>query len=214
MRLAGLAFAVLLVGCGNAPKLPDVSDPNVLTAVAATVRVSCIGYDGIEIGSGSGVVINDGQILTCHHLNALRMGVTGFRVTDVTGQQTLAKFVKAGANDWMILEPLRRVGKPVRVPHGRLRRDFEEVFALGYPIGLNQMTLTKGQVQPFEGKLARISAPIAPGNSGGGAWLPSPQGKPALTGLTAAIFLGNGHPVHHMALLVPIETIEAEGGLE
>ncbi len=76
------------------------------------------------------------------------------------------------------------------------------------------MSLTKGKILPFAGTLVRISAPIAPGNSGGGAWLPSPTGKPALTGLTAAIFLGNGTPYAHMAVLVPIETVEAEGGLE
>ena len=215
MRQLLLSVVVLVgIGCSSTPQLPDVSDPNVLTAVLATVRVACLDGEGNEVGSGSGVLINDGLVLTCRHLNNLRAGVVGFRVMDVTGATSLAKFVKSGANDWMTIAPEKKLGKPVLVPHGRKRRDFEDCFALGYPIGLNQMTLTKGQIQPFEGKLARISAPIAPGNSGGGAWLPSPTGKPALTGLTAAIFLGNGYPYAHLAVLVPIETIDEEGGLD
>ena len=215
MRQLLLSVVMLVgLGCSIAPDLPDVSDPNVLTAVLATVRVACLDGEGHEVGSGSGVLINDGVVLTCRHLNNLRAGVVGFRIMDVTGATTLAKVGKSGGHDWMTLIPEKKLGKPVLVPHGRKRRDFEDCFALGYPIGLNQMTLTKGQIQPFEGKLARISAPIAPGNSGGGAWLPSPTGKPALTGLTAAIFLGNGYPYAHLAVLVPIETIYEEGGLD
>jgi hypothetical protein len=210
--LAAVA-GIFLIGCSTSPPLPDTTDPNVLTAIMATVRVSCLDFQGREIASGTGVVVNDGRILTARHLWAPDYGIVGFDVSDVTGKKVKARLLTYGRNDWAVLIPEKPIGKPVSANPYADRRDFEEVFSVGYAVGLKHMTYTQGRIQPFEGKLARISAPVAPGNSGGGAWLPSPDGKPTLTGLVVAMFMANGVPYAHMGIIVPISLVHEEGGL-
>ena len=211
---SALILSVVLLGCGSPPQLPNTGDPNVLSAVAATVRVACLNVQGKEVGSGTGVVINGGQILTARHMWEPDYGIVNYRITDITGAECIAEAKKLGKSDWMLLEPKLKLGKAIKVYPGRRFKLFENVFVVGYPVGLAHQTYTEGKIQPFEGKLARISAPIAPGNSGGGAWLPSPSGQPALAGLVVAMFTSRGQMLTHMGIIVPLDVIEEEGGLK
>ncbi len=211
-RVAAL-LPLLLLGCGTTQRVeqrPQAIDLS--TAIASVVRVVALDIDGHRMWSGSGVMVSKTRILTARHVTS--DVVATYAIRSISGAEVLARFVSAAATaDWAVLEADESIGIPADImPEGDSVEVLSSVMAVGYAAGLQDPTITFGHLQPFEGGLYRISAPIAPGNSGGGAFSLC-RGRAVLIGLTVAVFAPGGNFVAHMGVVVPIGLIRDGGGL-
>lgn len=121
-------------------------------------------------GSGSGFFINDGDIITNHHVlcgstsaNILMSNGQSYRIREVIAENVQADLIMVRAD-----VPSSEI-RPLRLKT-TLPEVGENVFAIGSPLGL-QNTVTNGIVSAIrsDGSISevQISAPISPGSSGG-----------------------------------------------
>jgi len=220
-RLLAVAFlATTLAACsgsvaiqGELPVKGSEAWPLAIP-MAGSVRVLALNDMGMAVSAGSGVVISATRVVTARHM--ISEDVVRFKVRSISGHEVLAKAVVSGTEgmaDWATLECEDSIGIPVEMaPRGLVPEPLSPIVAIGYAVGLLDPTVTFGHVQPHGGGLYRISAPIAPGNSGGGTFLLY-RGRPVLIGLTVGVYTSRGSLLTHMALVVPLDMIRDGGGL-
>ncbi len=143
-----------------------------------------------ERGSGSGVVVAPGVILTAKHVVD---GIEKIQVDQLGNKYTATLIVEAEGNDIALI-----VAPGVACPCAHLStfegRVDDEVVAIGWPLSLGVQILTYGHVQGvWSGGAAgepRLVATtnIAPGNSGGGLFrFSEANGRWELAGITVAV---------------------------
>lgn len=119
-------------------------------------------------GSGTGFLIDDkGHILTCFHV--INQAVHIFVTLPATGQKKIpAKIVSIYPEmDMAILKVNIKVNRFLELGDSDSIKIGKEVLAIGYPLGLTKLKITKGIVSGLESGFIQTDAPINPGNSGG-----------------------------------------------
>ena len=134
----------------------------------SVARVNVMDASGRMVGSGSGVVIDDGVLLTSCHV-----ATVGAKLTAKLGESVLHATV-ALADEVYDLCRLNVPGmRAPPVPLGSVDtlRTGQRVYAIGAPQGL-ELTLSEGIVSALRkvngGIVIQTTAPISPGSSGGG----------------------------------------------
>ena len=215
-HLIPIALAALTVGCagiqppaafapsgsaaGIAQSQEGCQEPS-RQVLSSVVRVKT--GDG---GHGSAVVIRSGRLLTVAHLLdddvPVEIEVGGaFRPAYVISIDRSNDIALIGA-DTGALESVPLSPEPLR--------KFEPVWAVGYPLSLEQFT-TWGHFQLVHGERLYTSAPITSGNSGGGL-LHCKDGRFELAGIVQS-FHGyqrgeNFISVGHLSVSLPIREVE------
>ena len=188
--------------------------------VRSSVRI--VEYDAkyTVIGYGSGVIISASDdetlILTCEHV------VDGAVYYSVTTNRNLHEyFVSVHKrsrdlnNDWAILRAPYRIGVAAPIIANDKESHLElgqYVASVGYGMGLENITVTDGRFQSYEGGYLRYSAPSIFGNSGGGVYA-FVHGRLTLVGISARIMVSQYGVVTHLGFAVPIQAIRAKGGI-
>ena len=134
----------------------------------SVARVNVMDASGRMVGSGSGVVIDDGVLLTSCHV-----ATVGAKLTAKLGESVLPATV-ALADEVYDLCRLNVPGMrapPVPIGSVDTLRTGQRVYAIGAPQGL-ELTLSEGIVSALRkvegGTVIQTTAPISPGSSGGG----------------------------------------------
>ena len=134
----------------------------------SVARVNVMDASGRMVGSGSGVVIDDGVLLTSCHV-----ATVGAKLTAKLGESVLPATV-ALADEVYDLCRLNVPGMrapPVPIGSVETLRTGQRVYAIGAPQGL-ELTLSEGIVSALRkvegGTVIQTTAPISPGSSGGG----------------------------------------------
>jgi|GEM_PF-2519277 len=166
-RALVLGGAVLLAACAVsyawAATAVDIGRPS-------TIAISD-SYEGIY---GSGVVIAPGMVLTAAHVvDAYYDYGLDLTVVDDDGMEYEASVQEVADVDDLALLSVRGLSAPpiARATAGALRAG-DDVYALGYPLGLESLTVTKGIVSAIDQwidglQYVQTDASINPGNSGG-----------------------------------------------
>jgi serine protease Do len=130
-------------------------------------------------GSGSGLLIDkEGTILTCEHV--IRLGNRDTQSIDITKGLEVPKEAELLRTNKSYDAALIKV-KDLSVNENTSQRTYEQVnvgedcFVLGYPVGLNHLTLSRGVISAkgtglipqFMFNLIQIDARVNDGNSGG-----------------------------------------------
>ena len=153
----------------EASAAPARSAENVYADVAASVAlVTVMDATDRTVGSGSGVVIEPGIVLTsCHVAKA------GSKVAVKFGALVLPATIKLAdeAYDLCRLAVGGLRAPPVRIGSVASLRTGQKVYAIGAPAGL-ELTISEGIVSSLrrldDGTVIQTTAPISPGSSGGG----------------------------------------------
>lgn len=158
----------------QAPATPAPSgvalSPEQLFAQASlsVVRINVVNDGGVEMGHGSGVVIDRGEVITnCHVAKA------GPRLkAKYQGKQYDASIlINDERHDLCKLSVMGLDAPPVSIGKVAGVHIGQKVYAIGSPQGLD-LTLSDGMVSSLreseEGTYIQTSAPISPGSSGGG----------------------------------------------
>ena len=134
----------------------------------SVARVNVMDASGRTLGSGSGVVIDDGVLLTSCHV-----ATVGAKLTAKLGEIVLPATI-ALADEVYDLCRLNVPGlraPPVPIGSVETLRTGQRVYAIGAPQGL-ELTLSEGIVSALRkvdgGTVIQTTAPISPGSSGGG----------------------------------------------
>ena len=145
------------------------SAENVYAEVApSVVRVNVTDPADRTVGTGSGVVIEPGVVLTnCHVVKA------GPNLTVKLGSSVLPATITLADEEYdlcrIAVAGLR--APPVRIGSVASLRTGQKVYAIGAPAGL-ELTISEGIVSSLrriqEGTVIQTTAPISPGSSGGG----------------------------------------------
>jgi len=150
-----------------APAVPSAE--NVFAEVSPSIAlVNVFDGSGRTIGSGSGVVIEVGVVLTnCHVAKA------GTTLTVKFGEKSMPATIQT-ADETFDLCRLNVPGlsaSAVRIGSVTSLRTGQRVYAIGAPVGL-QLTISEGIVSALrevdDGTVIQTTAPISPGSSGGG----------------------------------------------
>lgn len=154
-----------------------------------------------QIGSGSGVVIERGKVVTNWHVIERASTVTVKRKDVNYTAQVLSD---RRDRDLALLSVQGLESPPVGVSSIRTVEVGQPVYAVGAPAGL-ELTLTNGLVSALrevdDGKLIQTSAPISPGSSGGGLF--NEQGQ--LIGITT--LKGSGKAMEGLGFAVPADWV-------
>jgi hypothetical protein len=207
----GLFLAVATAGCVAAP--PD-ADPLVATPLrevrdppgerplrVATVRVRNVGC--ASLGTGSGVVVDEGLIATNRHVVD---GASRLEINTWDGQTFEVDVASAASESDLALVRVAGTLPPAIPVADRDLEAGETVTIAGYPAGRRFTTVT-GEVRAIGpipgdeiGDVARVDARVRPGNSGG------PVGDEAgrLVGLVYAATTDDGD-----ALVIPASRLRA-----
>ena len=175
-----------------------------LTAFAADFSIPrSVSYEiSSDIGTCSSVVINYKLMLTAAHC------------VEAVGQEIVVKDLMVGkvfkidksVDLALVLLPVEL--KSISVASERPQID-SDIVVVGYPLGVAQWA-TVGHVQGFieaEGRML-ISAPIAPGNSGGGVFMQYSDGSWVLVGVVSQVYgLMFNNILPHMGRVIDIDTI-------
>lgn len=135
-------------------------------------------------GSGSGVVISNGRVLTNHHV------VRDCRSIRVGAERHAAKALVSDPDaDLALLRTDAHHEHFVSLSPSRAARLGQPVVAAGYPLGdlLGSLNVTTGSVSADTGaggnrRLFQLTAPVQPGSSGG----PVLDGRGALLGIVVS----------------------------
>ncbi|NTU71577.1 MAG: trypsin-like serine protease [Coriobacteriia bacterium] len=143
---------------------------NVTEAAKSSVVAISSSSEGIF---GSGVFIAPGRVLTAGHVaDYVEQGGSTCRVVTDDGEQYRFEILKSNSSpDLAILELDSSVGTPIVFETAPVGVG-DEVWALGYPLGLTKLVVTKGIVSSLEQEVEgeaylQTDASINPGNSGG-----------------------------------------------
>jgi len=134
----------------------------------SVARVNVMDASGRMVGSGSGVVIDDGVLLTSCHV-----ATVGAKLTAKLGESVLPATVALADEvyDLCRLNVPSMRAPPVPLGSVDTLRTGQRVYAIGAPQGL-ELTLSEGIVSALRkvdgGTVIQTTAPISPGSSGGG----------------------------------------------
>lgn len=156
MRHLLVCLLLSLVGCMPAIK-PQCTSPDRATLSSITRVVT---FDG---GNASGVVVGKGRVLTAAHVVSQQKTVL-VRIGDAYYEA--AVLALDDETDLALLAVDTGDLKPVRMSMGALR-EFEQVWAVGYPLAREQST-TPGRFQGVANGRLYTTAQIDNGYSGGG----------------------------------------------
>ena len=121
------------------------------------------------VGSGTGFIIDDiGHILTCFHV--INQGVHIFVTMPKSGKERIpAKIVAIyPETDIAIIKiNLKEKTKFLKLGNSDNIKIGKEVIAIGYPLGQDKLSLTKGIISGIQNNYIQTDASINPGNSGG-----------------------------------------------
>jgi len=145
------------------------SAENVFAEVAPSIAlVNVLDGSGRTIGSGSGVVIENGVVLTnCH------VAQRGATLAVKFGEKSMPATIQLAdeAFDLCRLDVPELSAPAVVIGSVTSLRTGQRVFAIGAPVGL-ELTISEGIVSALremdDGTVIQTTAPISPGSSGGG----------------------------------------------
>lgn len=181
-----LGCSTATVGSGNAP---------FMAARATTVRV-----DNLVGSIGAGNVLNDRCVVTAAHVADREiMGVT----TPSGKVSYMAKVIRDEDADIAVMCGTEKIDAPA-ISFGAVPATYDPVFAIGYPLG-RRLFLTEGRWQDDD----MISAPCAPGNSGGGVFNAAGQYVGFLDAMALLHHYGETLPVYHLCDVVSVKDIQA-----
>ena len=163
MRGPAIALAALL------PTMAFAMTPGqVYEAVKDSVVVVKVGdKQGRQVGSGSGVMLPSGDIITNYHVVK-----GGAMYTVGRGPQHIPATLKAGDpdKDLCLLTAPGLVAEPARLGKAARLKVGDAVYAVGAPQGL-ELSLSEGIVSQLRGgppPIIQTTVAISPGSSGGG----------------------------------------------
>jgi S1-C subfamily serine protease len=199
---AVIATAVLAVVVGASALLASCSNPAPSYAAprAAVVQL----FDkGSKFSGCSGVMVAPLRLLTANHC----LGEDGKDVLEATPQRLHTKVLRQDkVNDLVLLEVA--LNCPCVPVAGSPPALDQQVVAIGFPINavVGMQIATEGRYQGIGpvrgiegGARLRFTAPIAPGNSGGGVFAKA-SGEWRLVGISTSITgPGDGTSVSHLA---------------
>jgi hypothetical protein len=165
---------ILLVGTVclilGAPSLAFGASKNVEEAKQSTVAI----FDSSEGNIGSGVVIAPGFVLTAAHvIDAVESYRLDKTLVTTSGEESRYVVSKSDRDVDLALLEVRSLGKtPIQPGTDGAISSGDEVYALGFPLGLKNVVVTRGTVsapdQEVEGHhYIQTDASMNPGNSGG-----------------------------------------------
>lgn len=199
---AGLCFA-LVAGFAN-PGLGFAQSTAVESAKASTVAI----YDSTAGIFGSGVIVAPEWVLTAAHVvqAAEDRGLEQSLRTQDGASYTYEVVAISNESDLGLLRTTGLTG-PTIARGTATSSTGDEVYAVGYPLGLDSMSVTKGVVsapsQTVEGKeYLQTDASINPGNSGGP--LVDSQGRLIGINVMKAAWPG----VDSMGFAVPLDAVQ------
>jgi S1-C subfamily serine protease len=175
-------------GTGSAERMPETSVPaivrpmdtpapastirsaeNVFSEAAPSIaRVNVMDDTDRTVGTGSGVVIDNGIVVTSCHVAKL-----GTKLAVKFGELVLPATIRLADEEYdlcrLAVSGLR--APPVKIGSVASLRTGQKVYAIGAPAGL-ELTISEGIVSSLrridEGTVIQTTAPISPGSSGGG----------------------------------------------
>lgn len=233
-----LALAALIVGCVPAPAskqagepaspapllspsaMPVSADAPALRAGSPerlarqmTVRVRSLGCG--RVGTASAVAVGRRLLVTNRHVVA---GADSIELNFWDGSRAQARpRTVAVADDLALVEVSRRLPAVARIAPDDASKG-AELFVVGFPNGGRQ-TVARGELieyaplerHPDASPVMRLSAPIAPGNSGG----PVLDASGAVIGVVFGIETATGHglAVPASAVLALLEQRDAQGAV-
>ncbi|MBT8144727.1 MAG: serine protease [Gammaproteobacteria bacterium] len=215
--VATLAVATLLCACSGTPLVETSASYRSYTLYTDTNPQVCNNPDDIVLrsivrvatgdgGDASGVVVADGKVLTAAHVvagsNLALVRIDGaYRHAELLGTDATSDLALL-AVDTGSLQPLPLAQKTLY--------SFEQVWAIGYPLALEQVTTHGFFRNNAQGRLF-ASAPIQAGASGGGL-MRCENGKFELAGLIrgyGAYRIGNELvPLNDLSIHTPAEQIQ------
>lgn len=152
------------MGCRKDPA--DVFE----TVSSSVVVIWASDSAGEALGQGSGVVLQDSQVVTnCHVVNdASRIEVS--QQNDTIDARLIAQDEE---RDLCLLQLSKSLGTPARVGTSADLRIGLRVYTVGAPVGM-ELTIGEGLLSGFRifdsSRYLQTTAPISPGSSGGGLW--------------------------------------------
>lgn len=157
------------------------------------------------IGTGSGIVLDNGTIITNYHVleNALRFGIAYNDTPENQEYRTSFDITSDKDRDIGIIFSPKPVSTPAKIGDSDKLRLGEKVIAIGSPLGLRN-SVSEGIISGFRiingHRFIQTTAPISPGSSGGGLF--NMRGE--LIGITTAKLL-NGESLN---LAIPINDVK------
>ena len=217
LRTALAAIAsFLLAGCGSLPSslvsLPAAytvytdSNPAVCNSPDTDITRSVVRVATSDGGDASGVVVARDRVLTAAHV-VYESGAALVRIDDTYRRADVLAMDRAA--DLALLAVQTGNLQPVQLAHKTLY-DYEQVWAIGYPLALDQVTTHGFFRNRSQGRLF-TSAPIQAGASGGGL-IRCENGNFELAGLIrgyGAYRVGDELiPLHDLSIHTPAEQIQ------
>ncbi len=218
--LIGALFALVLTACSVSPSAIPDAERRQVELLNATVRVEIASG-----GYGSGTVVGKRHILTNHHVagdsgtHTVRAWLSEFgKLYPVTYQ---AKAVASDeGKDLALLEiDGEWPGLVAPLGEGKLSPGVP-VYVAGSPLGKRphvvsgEVSLPRDDQEVIGLHHMMATAPVAPGNSGGGCWWRNPQtGRYELVAVTRALAtvpIGFGAVLlPHMSYFIPMNDVRA-----
>ena len=204
IRVAVLGLSLLLVSaCKPVPSAPiPQPTPQAIRAKqtlsvprASTVKL----VDASGNGFCSGVVFKKDKVLTAAHCDIGDIFVDGIKATVIK---------KDVVNDIMLLEVQTDL-RPIALATFKLSLD-QKLTVIGFPINslMFKAIVTFGNFMGVEGNRLIMTAPIAPGNSGGPVFATDNQGRYRVVGIAVEVAGSYYGPISHLSRAVALKTIK------
>jgi tetratricopeptide (TPR) repeat protein len=178
-------------------------------ASPSVVTVVVLDEAGTVEGTGSGIAVGAGRIVTACHVveDATRIEVRG----GTESGKAASLIGMDRPNDLCLLQAPGLTSVPAKLRAVDSSLVGEEIFALGNPLGLG-LAISKGNVAGLRNDdgISRIigTAPVSPGSSGGGIFDSSGR----LIGITTAVF-SLGQNISIAAPAQAVDKLQREGGV-
>ena len=188
------------------PSRPETTSSIAERALKSVVLVVTRDSDGYPLAIGSGFVVKDGIVATCHHL--VDGAHSGFvKSVGKSGQSAIKGLVASDAyRDLILLKVPELKASPLPLAQGVEPTVGEEIYVAGNPLGL-EGTFSEGIISGIrkveDESLIQLTAPVSSGSSGSAVL--NRQGE--VIGVAAAVVKGGQNlnfavPAFHLARLI------------